>query len=424
MLSLIVSLPLAAQPGHALRYVLSASAASGLREADADAASQNSQPEHGSSPPALLPRADEIVLVLPARSLSWHRIVVPKVGGARLRQALGGLLEDRLLQDPQLLHLALSPGASPGSEAWVAACDRAWLHAALHTFEAVGRTVSRVVPAYAPLDAGEAPVLHVVGEPDHAWMVRCAPDGVQTLPFDTSVYLAFDLYAADVQPLAEPAVAAYAEHALGKPVRVLHSAQALVAAARSRWNFAQFDLTSTGGTRLARRLSQTWAQWSGSAAWRPARWGLAALLLANLAGLNAWAWQERDALQAKRLEVRNLLTRSFPKVQFVVDAPVQMEREVGALRKATGAVSAADLEPLLGSVAAALPPARLPSAIDYGASELTLGGVSLPGIESGALSQALAASGYGVRQDGNAVVVSQRSAGMASGSKGPAGAVR
>ena len=75
--------------------------------------------------------------------------------------------------------------------------------------------------------------------------------------------------------------------------------------------------------------------------WRAARWGVAMLLLTQLIGLNAWAWKERSALQAKRDAVRTTLTTTFQSVRVVVDAPVQMEREVAALRQATGRGNAA-----------------------------------------------------------------------------------
>ena len=408
MHSLIVILAPVMQPGDELSYALSSSASPGLLEADADSVVEHALPEHGSALLALLPRADEVVAVVPARSLSWHRVVLPRVNSARLRIALDGLLEDRLLEEPQGLHFALAPGAMPGQTVWLAVCNRAWLHAALHAFEAAGRRVARVVPEHTPLPDGSPATLHVFGSSDDAWMVRRADDGVQTLPFEPAVFAALDLDGVAVQPTAEPAVSALAEEALERPVLVQHTAQGLVAAARSRWDLAQFDLTSTGGTRVARRLAQGWAQWAASAAWRPARWGLAALLLAHLFGLNAWAFKERSALQAKRAEIRNQLVQTFPKVALVVDAPVQMEREVAALRQATGAVSSLDLEPMLATVAENLSVARVPSAIEYASSELTLKGFQLPAAEANVLTQGLTAAGYASRVDGDSWVIRAR----------------
>lgn len=405
MLSLIISLASPAPASGEFRFALSHDTATGLEHASASGSADNALVDHGSAPLALMPRARELVAVVPARMLSWHRITLPKVNSARLRSALDGILEERLLDEPQHLHFALAPGAQAGSSVWLAACNKAWLQAALLDFEAAGLRVTRVVPEYAPLPAGSPPTLHVTGSPDSAWLVRCADDGVQMLPLGPAVHAALDLDGTEELSTAEPALAALAEQVLGGQVRVGHSAQALVAAARSSWNLAQFELASNGHTRLARRAAQAWNQWANGSAWRPARWGLAALLLAHLAGLNAWAWMERSALQAKRAEGASLLLQTFPKVPVVIDAPVQMAREVAALRLATGAVSNRDLEPMLAAVAQNAPTARPPSAIEFSANELTLKGFQLAAAEASALSTGLAAAGYGSRVDGDAWII-------------------
>jgi general secretion pathway protein N len=53
--------------------------------------------------------------------------------------------------------------------------------------------------------------------------------------------------------------------------------------------------------------------------------------------------------------VRDTLRATFPQVRVIVDAPVQMEREVAALRQQTGTPSTRDLDALLAALAAALP---------------------------------------------------------------------
>ena len=45
----------------------------------------------------------------------------------RVRAVLDGLLEEKLLDDPAQLHLALDDTAEAGQPSWVAACDKAWL---------------------------------------------------------------------------------------------------------------------------------------------------------------------------------------------------------------------------------------------------------------------------------------------------------
>ena len=238
-------------------------------------------------------------------------------------------------------------------------------------------------------------------------LVRCAADGVQWLPFSHAACAALGVGASPVdggvEPpcFAEPAVAAQAEELLGRPVQIMPTAQRLVAAARSDWDMAQFDLASTGRTRLVRRAGMAWAQWMGSPEWRPARWALGVLLLAQVVGLNAWAWKERADLQAKRLEVRQLLTRTFPRVPIVVDAPAQMDNEVAVLRQATGAVSPRDLEPMLAAVADHVRGAPPPGGLEFSRGELTLKNFQPPPVEAAALPAALTAAGYSGRVDGN-----------------------
>src|SRR4051812_42786250 len=71
---------------------------------------------HASAPAALLPppagAGSEVVAIAPAAALSWHRVELPKGTGPRsprLRAVLEGLLEDRLLDEPDQLHFALEP---------------------------------------------------------------------------------------------------------------------------------------------------------------------------------------------------------------------------------------------------------------------------------------------------------------------------
>ena len=128
-------------------------------------------------------------------------------------------------------------------------------------------------------------------------------------------------------------------------------------------------------------------------------------MLTQLVGLNAWAWKERNALAAKRSAVRNVLTQTFPSVQLVVDAPVQMTREVAALQQATGGVTANDLEPMLGALAASLPRGRTPTAIDFSAGQLRLRGLGLQPSEAGSVTAALSSRGYNARSEGDLLLV-------------------
>jgi len=135
--------------------------------------------DHGTAPLALLPRADSLVLVAPARALSWHPVRLPPVAASRLRAALDGLLEDHLLDDPAQLALALVPRRLANGDALVVALDKAWLRAALEFFEQGKRPVNRVVPEFAPDGIEDGAVrLHVIGSAHDASLVVVQAQGV------------------------------------------------------------------------------------------------------------------------------------------------------------------------------------------------------------------------------------------------------
>ena len=117
-------------------------------------------------------------------------------------------------------------------------------------------------------------------------------------------------------------------------------------------------------------------------------------MVTQVVGLNVWAWQEKQALAAKEAGVRNALTQTFPQVKAVVDAPVQMERELAQLRQAAGSMSPSDLEPLMAAAGATLPEGQLPATLEYSTGELRLRGLDLPPEQIDALNQRLLARGY------------------------------
>lgn len=366
--------------------------------------------DHATVPAALLPAADdEVVAVVPARMLSWHRVELPKgstASPARLRAVLEGLLEDRLLDEPGNLHFALEPGARAGAPAWVAVCDRAWLRGHMQALEAAGRRVSRIVPEFAPDVEGSEPTVHVTGEAGDAWLVTTHEGGVISLPLTQAPQGLPD----NAGVIAEPGVAALAEQFTGRKVSLRQSAQRHLLAAQSNWDLAQFDLASTGGKRALKKLSALVRELLSAPQWRPARWGVGLLVVAHLIGLNAWAWKEQSALTAKRGEINGTLTRAFPGVKVIVDAPVQMERELARLRQSTGAASGGDLESLLGAVSVAAPPGRPVTSVEYAAGEVRIRGLGLTPDEAGGVTGALRTQGYAGRLEGDVLVVRQGAA--------------
>jgi general secretion pathway protein L len=370
--------------------------------------------DHGKAPAALLPQprgaGAEVVALVPAQALAWHRVAVPRgvsPGTPRLRSALEGVLEEQLLDDTDAVHLALQPGARAGETAWVAICDRNWLRHALQLLEAADRPVSRIVPEFAPEGAA---ALVVMGDAEQPMVIASSEDAVLVLPLTAAALALLPPLADDAPRLAEPAVAAVAEQMLQHKVTLQQAPQRWVQASRTRWDLAQFDLASSSRTRAFKKLATGWAEVLHAASWRPARWAAVLLVAVNLVGLNAWAWKERAGLDAKREAIRRALTDTFPQVKLVVDAPVQMEREVSALRQQTGMASPRDLDALLGALASALPSGRTPTAVEYGAGEVRVSGLGLTSGEERALATQLKALGYTATRDKDAIVVAAEDA--------------
>lgn len=364
---------------------------------------------HGSAPLALLPTGDDVKVLVPGPALSWHTVALPagNLGGAaRLRAVLDGLLEERLLDEPETLHFALEPGAKPGATVWVAATQRIALRAAVQSLEAAGRRVIRIVPEFAPQPSGAPALLFATGEPQAALLTVCDASGVTTLPLSAAgMALAAGTPLDTAVSSAEPAVAAQAEALLGQRLPIAQAPERWMQAARAPWDLAQFDLASSGRARAGKKFTAVLQTLRHAPQWRAARWGAVVLVLAQLIGLNAWAWKERSALDAKRSAINTMLTQTFPSVKLVVDAPLQMAREVATLQQATGGVATLDLEPMLVALGASLPAGRVPNALDYSAGQLRLRGLNLSADEVNGLASTLAPRGYIARSEGDLLLV-------------------
>lgn len=309
--------------------------------------------DHGTDVAALLPRDPDVVLVLPLLATSWHQVVLPKINAARLRQALDGLLEDRLLSDPAQLHLALAPGLQAGQSGWVAACERAPVVHWLAQLQAAERPAHRIAPDLCPQDP---PALHALVCGGTPWLVGTQAQGVQAVPLTPRTPSSAPSHAPHPLPshqglpcLAEPACTALVEELLDAPATVHTTAQRLLASAHSGWNLAQFDLSLSAGARRNQRLGQTLRSLLHAPEWRTARWGLGVLALALLLNLQGRAWQERRSLQAKQAEITQRLVQSFPDTALVLDAPRQMQQAVARLQRASGEPGPHDLEGFLQS---------------------------------------------------------------------------
>jgi general secretion pathway protein L len=252
------------------------------------------------------------------------------------------------------------------------------------------------------------PALYAAGEADEAHFVACGPNGVMSVPLAPAALPLLPLMEPDAPHIAEPAVAALAEQVLQRKFSLQQPPTRWLAAAQSGWDLAQMEFASSGRARTFKKIAGGWAGLLHAPQWRPLRWAAVLLVAFNLIGLNAWAWKERSSLDAKRQAINRALTLTFPNVKVVVDAPIQMEKEVAALRQAAGASSSRDLETMLGALALDAPAEPLAS-IDYSAGSLRAR-FSPPPSGQARVASTLKAAGFGAVWQVDTLVVTPQAA--------------
>lgn len=370
---------------------------------------------------ALLPKASTVVAMLADTDVSWHRITLPKAPAAKLRAALVGVLEESLLDDADEVHLAVAPGAAAGQPTWVAAVDRRWLRAELAALEKSDVFVDRIVPSSWPDDPPSghfAETRALADGPEQGVVLNWAhADGVACIRLQGGLPRALipRPAPAGTRWSATPGAAASAEQWLGMPVNVMARPERALQAARSLWNLRQFDLAQR--TRGAKALRDGLRRFA-SPQWRPVRWGLAALLVANVVGLNLWAWHQRSTLEARRTAIQSVVRAAFPRVSDLDiqrDAAAVMQREVQTLRNVAGKAGEADFEPMMMAAAAAWPADRPPvEMLRYEPGRLTLAAAGWTEQQIAQFRGLLQTAGWQVDANGTQLVVSRAKPGARS----------
>jgi general secretion pathway protein L len=360
----------------------------------------------GAAPLALLPKADVTVLVVPARRLTFHSIMVPQAPKAKLKAALEGLLEDRLLESTDAQAYALAPDAKARQTSWVASYDRRWLVDVCTSFDEAGHRLASVVPQAWPSDTT---TLAATGSPDDPWLVKAGADGVLAVPLKSGGFLIAGLE--DNTPIiTPPELSTQVESALQRPVQLRSQGQNLLASRASPWELAQFDLKLGNAKPWLKTLNRAWTQLLHQPRWRAVRWGLVGLVVVNLVGLNVLAWREKSALQDKQALQARLFAQTFPKVSLIVNPALQMRRELDALSARSATLSRSDMETQLGALSASLGDGEglNPASLSFANGQLNLKGLALPPERSASMKQILDGQGFSLEQANDTLTLSKK----------------
>lgn len=360
--------------------------------------------------------AGEVLALIPHTRLSWLSVQFPPGShGVRLGAVLAGLLEDRVLEDVAGLHCVVDPASADvprtGGLALVSTCSKSWLREVLAPLQASGLVVQRLVPEFSPR---AQPLLCVMGSPEQSKSVLCHSQGVTLLPPNVAQWKAFPAFtayatlSATQAPLvAEPAMVERVEQLLQRRPVMQNAAQRALVAAQSNWDLAQGEWAQGTSQRFLRLAQHAWQNLLHAPAWRSVRIGLATLFVLQVVGLNAMAWREQRALDQQKAQLSQILTTAFPSVQLVIDAPLQMQREVDALQRNAGRITSTDFEPMLAAAAGALPDGVVPTQWHFANHVLRAQGLPLNEAQANTAQTALKTKHLQLRQEGNDVWVIQ-----------------
>jgi general secretion pathway protein L len=317
------------------------------------------------------PRGDEVEAVLPAARVLFARLKLPKVSPATIRELLPYAVEDRLLGDPSHIHAVAGPKTAKGDTV-VAVIDREWLQAMLTALARDGVRPTRAWPESALLAGGRGD-WNLVWSPARGMLVD--DDGVAaTFDHDAS---GFPL----ALRIALDEAAARGERPEG--VRV-HTEGGATLPDLERWSVeagvrftpgSQWELLARTEPPASKSMNLLQGEFSPRRAGkqrlpRAAVWLAVAIavLQMSLVAIDAGRLRyERTSLEKRR---EAIFREAFPEARAVVDAELQMKRNLADLKRAHGI---AVEDEFLGRLSrAAQEPGGLARSIEYANGKLVV----------------------------------------------------
>lgn len=300
----------------------------------------------GADAPASLPQADSCSIVLPAGRVTLSSVRPPARNRKKFMQALSNAVEDRIMADPESVHVAAGPLLENG-EMPVAIVAREWLQGLLETLRRSG---------FKPLQAEVETLL--APHQENTWTLVWRGRG-GFLRQGEHAGLALDGGGRDAPP---PALLLALAESASRPASIRLYTDGAEAPDMEQWSaclglpvkaMGEWGRGAPGqGINL---LQGGFAPASASRDWLP-RLKMPLVLGATLLGLHiafsiadlAMLRHEKNTLAAA---MEQGFRAAFPEARVIVDAPLQMRRNLAGLRHAAGLPDRGDFLPLLGGVA-------------------------------------------------------------------------
>ena len=323
-------------------------------------------------PAGNVPRAERTVIVLPARRVVHIETPLPPVSAQKRDALLRYAIEDKLTIDPATVHAVdLGTAAAPQSNTHVvAAIDRAWFAGVLRWLRDAG-----IEPAQAVSAASLIPVAHhewaVVLESAHGLARR--PDGF-SYSFDISK-AGGTPGDATAQASSIPTEPPFALTLALKEARDGHASPSQLTVfvdqpadqnADAPWLVAWqrvLDCPVRVAARPAPRmvtasagnlLSGDFAPHSAGLGWvtllRPAMALAALIAILQMAFTVIDAWRLDQRRRTLESEMTQLFKATFPNAQAIVDPPLQMQRNLDAIKREAGVGTVNDARVLLAQL--------------------------------------------------------------------------
>ncbi len=302
---------------------------------------------------ASAPRAERIVALAPVARLLWIETALPPVNAAKRDALLRYAIEDKLTIDPSTVHVVIVGIADgPSAEATryvVAAIDRAWLVDALKWLRDAGLPADSLMSSATGIAVEKNQWTVTIDFQRARGFAKRADGFVYNLDIGNANEPPFGLVLAlkeaseqqraptaltlttltSMTPSApfDDGVRARWETVLGLPVTMAPAAANLAQARLQASKSANF-LTAEFAPRDA------FGKWLMIA--RPALIAVSLIAVTHIAFTLIDGWRldrERHAIEAQMTQVFKL---AFPNAQAIVDAPLQMRRNLDEMKRARG----------------------------------------------------------------------------------------